>query len=62
MSIAADMLRGAANIAEHIGFDVRDIYRCHETGELPTFKVGRHICARKSELDERLSGRASAAK
>ena len=54
--LSDDMLKGAARIAAFTGFEPREIYRFHDTGALPTFKVGRHICARKSELEARLRG------
>jgi hypothetical protein len=62
--LADDLLRGAKAIAKHIyGTDrpafARRIFHLHAQRELPTFKVGNFICARKSELDERLAKRPS---
>jgi hypothetical protein len=58
-SLADDLLRGACAIAEFTGFDERQVYHLHERKKLPTFKIGATICARKSELSQRLSAAGS---
>jgi excisionase family DNA binding protein len=48
--LAADILRGAAAIADHLGFPRRTIYHLTANGTLPTFRMGDIVCARKSTL------------
>jgi hypothetical protein len=61
MSLAEDMLKGAKRIADFTGFNEREIYDLARANALPVFKVGKHLCARKSELRVRLSGHVGAA-
>lgn len=56
MSLADDMVKGAKRLSEFTGFAEREIYDFAKSGALPLFKVGKHICGRKSELTARLSG------
>ncbi len=46
-----DLCYGADAIAEHIGIERRQVYHLHDTGSLPTFKIGWKVCARRSALD-----------
>lgn len=46
-----DLLRGVSAIAEHLGLGYRQAYHLHETGGLPTFKLGASVCARRSALN-----------
>lgn len=55
MILADDMLKGAKRIADFTGFNEREIYDLARSGSLPLFKVGKHLCARKSELARRLT-------
>ena len=48
--IAADILRGADEIAAFLGLDRRAIYHAASRAKLPTFRVGAIICARRSTL------------
>ena len=48
--LATDILRGAAAIANHLGFPRRTIYHLIAIGKLPHFRLGETICARKSTL------------
>jgi hypothetical protein len=48
--LATDMLRGAEEIADFMGENVRRIYQLAATGGLPVFKIGSIICARKSTI------------
>lgn len=51
--LADDLLRGAEDIALFVFGDVkkrRQVYYLSERGELPTFKLGSVICARKSTI------------
>jgi hypothetical protein len=50
-----DLLAGAEAIAAHTGLGLRKVYYLHQTGKLPTFQLGATVCARKSELDRKLS-------
>lgn len=45
-----DLLFGVKAIARAIGLDPRQVYYLKDKGELPTFKVGIRICARRSSL------------
>lgn len=48
--IAADILRGADEIAAFLGLDKRAIYHAASRQKLPTFRLGAIICARRSTL------------
>lgn len=45
-----DLLRGLKAIGDHIGMTERQVQHLHENGDLPTFTLGRRVCARKSAL------------
>lgn len=47
-----DLLYGIDDIASALGMTRRQAYYLHEKGEIPTFKVGRKLAARRSTLDE----------
>lgn len=52
-NLASDLLRGAEEIAEYLFGDRsmrRQIYHLAEKGELPVFKLGSQLCARKSRI------------
>jgi len=59
MSLSDDLLKGAKRLAEFTGFGEREIYDFAKSGALPLFKVGKHICGRKSELLARMTGNGS---
>ena len=61
MALADDVLIGAKAIADETGIKVRQVYRLAELGELPTFKLGGTLAARRSELQKRLSSEREAA-
>ena len=46
--LAEDILDGAEAIAQFLGCKPRRVFYLHETGKLPTFKLGNRICGRKS--------------
>lgn len=46
----ADLLTGIADIAEHLSWPERRVLHMHEKGLIPTFKLGRAVCARRSAL------------
>lgn len=57
MNLADEMLRGAKSISTFTGFTEREIYEYARIGGvLPLFKVGKHICALRSELRDRCTG------
>jgi excisionase family DNA binding protein len=49
-TIKDDLLNGADKIAAYLGVPRTLVYRMADRGELPTFKLGRSICARRSAL------------
>lgn len=56
ISLKDDLLRGVAEIADHIGeSDRRGYYLC-ERGHIPAFKVGNMWHSRKSALDRHYGG------
>jgi hypothetical protein len=53
LPLSADILRGAAEIAEHLFGEKgkkRKVYYLVERNSLPVFRVGCMMCARKSTL------------
>lgn len=51
MNLNDDILRGAEAIQGFLGFEKRSqIYHYVATGEIPVFRIGNTICARKSTL------------
>ncbi len=50
MSIAEDMLKGADAIADFIGITSRRVYYLADRNELPVFRMGKTLCARRSTL------------
>lgn len=49
-NLAADILEGAAAIAEWTGFKRRAVYHAVSNGHMPHFRMGETVCARKSTL------------
>lgn len=45
-----DLLYGMAAIAAHLGITRKVAYHLHGKGEIPTFKMGDKVCARRSAL------------
>jgi len=56
-----DLLYGLEAIGAHLGLSSRQAEHLVSRGDLPTFKMGRVVCARKSELDTHFA-QASAAR
>lgn len=57
-TLASDLLRGADAIAEFVFGSVekrRIVYHLADTGQIPVFRMGVVICARKSTLMEWVS-------
>ena len=48
--ISDDLLRGAAEIADYTGLPRRRVYRLTERKQMPVFRLGSELCARKSTL------------
>ena len=46
----SDLLYGLEAIGEHLSLGSRQVQYLHDKGELPTFKMGRSVCARRSTL------------
>lgn len=49
-NLAGDILRGADAIAAYLGFPRRAVYHAVSKGNLPHFRVGELVCARRSTL------------
>jgi len=52
-----DVLTGAKAIAQETGLKVKTVYLLAARGDLPAFKIGGMLCARRSELRERLTAK-----
>ncbi|HJP68135.1 MAG TPA: DNA-binding protein [Sphingomicrobium sp.] len=59
MNLSDDLLRGMPKISHYLGVTERAGYHMADKGQIPVFRIGATICARKSELDTAL--RSSAA-
>ena len=51
----ADLLYGAGSIAEYLGLTEDAVYHLARQRRLPTFRMGRTICARRSTLAAKLA-------
>ncbi|PHQ63063.1 MAG: helix-turn-helix domain-containing protein [Sphingobium sp.] len=51
MELASDLLAGVPAIAQHLGKTERATYHLIYNKQLPHFKIGGRIHARKSEID-----------
>lgn len=58
----SDLLTGVDAIARHLNMSRRQVYHLHETGELPTFKLGAKVCARRSTLAKHFAAQEAAAR
>lgn len=56
-----DLLYGLAAIGEHLGLTARQVESQIAKGELPTFKMGRTVCARRSTLAKHFAAQEAAA-
>lgn len=60
-----ELLMGAGAIAKHLGLSARQVYRLVYNDEIPTFKLGGSVAARRSTLarwlDEQETGARAAA-
>jgi hypothetical protein len=58
--LAGDLLFGAEAIAQFVfgrKSERRKIYNLGETGALPTFRLGRVLCARRSSIEAMIARR-----
>ncbi len=56
-----DLCYGLEAIAKAIGLGTRQVQHLHDKGELPTFKMGRTVCARRSTLANHFAAQEAAA-
>lgn len=56
-----DLLYGLVAIGNAIGLGARQVQHLHDKGELPTFKMGRTVCARRSTLAKHFAAQEAAA-
>lgn len=56
-----DLLYGVEPIRAYICMTAAQVYHLHARGQLPTFKIGKKVCARRSDLDMWLAIRAASA-
>lgn len=59
---AADLLYGLEAIGKAIGLGARQVQHLHDKGDLPTFKMGRTVCARRSTLASHFAAQEAAAR
>lgn len=57
-----DLLHGLPAIAGHLGIGARQAAHLKDTAGLPTFKLGKTVCARRSTLNAWLAEREAAAR
>ncbi|KTQ92682.1 hypothetical protein NS226_15330 [Aureimonas ureilytica] len=57
---AADLLYGVSAIATYLGIRPRQAKHRLTTGEIPSFRIGENICARRSLLTEWLDAQSRA--
>lgn len=57
-----DLLHGVEAIASHLCMTRPQVYHLHARGELPTFKMGRTVCARRSTLAKHFAAQEAAAR
>lgn len=53
-----DLCHGYEEIGSHLGLTARQVKHLSATGRLPTFKVGRIVCALRSKLNDWLDAQA----
>jgi len=57
-----DLLHGVNAIAAHLSMTAKQIYHLHGNGQLPTFKIGKTVCARRSTLANHFAAQEAAAR
>ncbi|WP_322965669.1 hypothetical protein [Sphingomonas fuzhouensis] len=58
----SDLLYGMDAVAAHLAITKRQALHLHEKGEIPTFKMGRTVCARRSTLAKHFAAQEAAAR
>jgi hypothetical protein len=53
--LADDLLVGAKALAEYTGLTERQIFHLADTRQLPIFKIGHKLAARKSTLTQHMA-------
>lgn len=56
-----DIVSGAPAIAKALGLSERQVRLHHEKRRIPTFKIGKTVCARRSTLNAWLASLEAAA-
>lgn len=56
-----DLLYGVEAIRECLNMTAAQVYHLHAQNRLPTFKIGKKVCARRSALDRWLADIEAAA-
>jgi len=56
-----DLLYGVPAIASHLAMTAKQVYHLHDQGNLPTFKIGGKVCARRSTLAKHFAAQEAAA-
>lgn len=59
---APDLLYGLEAIGAHVGLTARQVEHLVGKGEIPTFKMGRTVCARRSTLASHFAAQEAAAR
>jgi len=59
---STDLLYGLVAIGKAIGLGARQVQHLHDKGDLPTFKMGRTVCARRSTLAAHFAAQEAAAR
>ncbi len=54
-----DLCHGIDEIAEHLGLSKDQCKHLHQEGRIPTFRIGRSVCALRSKLDAWLQAKAA---
>jgi hypothetical protein len=50
MEEGSDLLYGCEAIAEHLGLGIQQVKHRIRKRDIPTFRIGRNVCARRSTL------------
>lgn len=58
----SDLLHGVSAIAGYLRMTRAQVYHLHNRGSLPTFKMGRTVCARRSTLANHFEAQERAAR
>lgn len=50
IQLSQDLIFGAGEIAEVLGITTRQVYYIHQQEQMPFFRIGSTLCARRSTL------------